>query len=238
MARHGVDLETFYIALRPGRAAGARCHIHDQHRESRRRSRRRRPPLAESWSADVEGTHGTVPISESHAAQPQRSYGIHKLAIQHYLAMYHAPCGLEYCVLRLANPFGERQRPDRSQGALAVFLDKALRGDEITVGRWIGRARLRLRQRCGAGLLRAVAPPEPTGLSNIGPRTARQRSSLDGRRCSDARSSIVTSNHGPLTFQSTSWTLGTRRTSPGTRSRARWARSKRCDIARLFLRVS
>ena len=41
--------------------------------------------------------------------------------------------GLEYCVLRLANPFGERQRTDVSQGAVAVFLDKALRGEEISV---------------------------------------------------------------------------------------------------------
>ena len=41
--------------------------------------------------------------------------------------------GCEYCVLRLANPFGERQRSDASQGAVAVFLDKALRGEEITV---------------------------------------------------------------------------------------------------------
>jgi len=74
-----------------------------------------------------------VPIPEHHETKPICSYGIHKLAIEDYLALYHGLYGLDYCVLRISNAFGERQRPKASQGAVAVFLDKALRSGEIDV---------------------------------------------------------------------------------------------------------
>ena len=41
--------------------------------------------------------------------------------------------GLNYTILRLANPFGERQRTHASQGAVAVFVGKALRGETIDI---------------------------------------------------------------------------------------------------------
>jgi UDP-glucose 4-epimerase len=81
----------------------------------------------------VYGVPEVVPIRETAPTRPICSYGIHKLAIEQYLHLYQALHGLEYCILRMANPFGERQRPDGSQGAIAVFLDKALRGEEIVV---------------------------------------------------------------------------------------------------------
>jgi UDP-glucose 4-epimerase len=86
-----------------------------------------------SSGGTVYGIPRTVPVAESHPTQPLCSYGIHKLAIEQYLHLYHYLHGLEYCILRLANPFGERQRSDASQGAVAVFLDKALHGEEVTV---------------------------------------------------------------------------------------------------------
>jgi UDP-glucose 4-epimerase len=86
-----------------------------------------------SSGGTVYGIPSTVPIPEHHETRPICSYGIHKLAIEHYLALYHRLHGLDYCVLRIANAFGERQRPRASQGAVAVFLDKALRGEGIDV---------------------------------------------------------------------------------------------------------
>jgi UDP-glucose 4-epimerase len=86
-----------------------------------------------SSGGTVYGVPTTVPIPEHHETKPLCSYGIHKLAIEQYLHMHHSVYGLDYCVLRLANPFGERQRPDASQGAVAVFLDRALRGEEIVI---------------------------------------------------------------------------------------------------------
>jgi UDP-glucose 4-epimerase len=100
--------------------------------EVARRSRVKKIVFASSGGT-VYGVPTTLPIPEHHATRPLCSYGIHKLAIEQYLHLHHTLYGLDYCVLRLANPFGERQRPDASQGAVSVFLDKALRGEEIVV---------------------------------------------------------------------------------------------------------
>jgi UDP-glucose 4-epimerase len=86
-----------------------------------------------SSGGTVYGVPQNVPISETHPTDPVCSYGIAKLAIEKYLHLFHTLHGLDYTVLRLANPFGEGQRVDASQGAVAVFLGKMLRGEPIEV---------------------------------------------------------------------------------------------------------
>jgi UDP-glucose 4-epimerase len=86
-----------------------------------------------SSGGTVYGAPSVVPITENHPVNPICSYGITKLAIEKYLEMFRILHGLDYCVLRLANPYGERQRTHSSQGAVAVFLGKAMRGECIEV---------------------------------------------------------------------------------------------------------
>ena len=86
-----------------------------------------------SSGGTVYGVPRSVPIDESHPTDPICSYGIHKLAIEKYLQLNHRVHGLDYCVVRPANLYGPRQRLDIAQGAVAVFLDRALRGKPIQV---------------------------------------------------------------------------------------------------------
>lgn len=86
-----------------------------------------------SSGGTIYGIPRETPIKESHPTEPICSYGIGKLAIEKYLGLYHLLHGMDYCVLRLANPFGERQRTAAAQGAVAVFLDKALRDEVIEI---------------------------------------------------------------------------------------------------------
>lgn len=86
-----------------------------------------------SSGGTVYGIPGRIPIPETHPTEPICSYGITKLAIEKYLALYGRLRGLGYVVLRLGNPYGERQRMDSVQGAVAVFLGKTLRGEPITI---------------------------------------------------------------------------------------------------------
>lgn len=81
----------------------------------------------------VYGIPERIPVAEGHPTEPLVSYGIAKLAIEKYLNLYWYLHGLEYSVLRVANPYGERQRVDTAQGAVAVFLSKALAGDPIEI---------------------------------------------------------------------------------------------------------
>jgi UDP-glucose 4-epimerase len=86
-----------------------------------------------SSGGTVYGVPGTVPIKECHPTNPICSYGISKLTIEKYLHLYYTLYGLDYSVLRLANPYGERQRTSAAQGAVAVFLHKALKNESIEI---------------------------------------------------------------------------------------------------------
>lgn len=86
-----------------------------------------------SSGGTVYGIPKEVPIKETHSTDPVCSYGISKLAIEKYLHLYHAMHGLDYRILRIGNPYGEGQRTMASQGAVAVFLYKALNGEVIEI---------------------------------------------------------------------------------------------------------
>lgn len=86
-----------------------------------------------SSGGTVYGVPETVPIREDHPTEPICSYGITKLTIEKYLALFQRTRGLEYVVTRLSNPYGERQNPQAKQGAVGVFLGKISRGERITI---------------------------------------------------------------------------------------------------------
>jgi UDP-glucose 4-epimerase len=86
-----------------------------------------------SSGGTIYGIPRQLPIPETHPTDPLVSYGAVKLAIEKYLHIYYTMYGLDYSVLRVANPFGERQRANTAQGAVAVFLSKALANDTIDV---------------------------------------------------------------------------------------------------------
>ena len=86
-----------------------------------------------SSGGTVYGVPQQVPIPETHPTEPTCSYGITKLAIEKYVALYRQLHGLDGVVLRVANPYGERQRLDASQGVVPVFLGKALRGEPLQI---------------------------------------------------------------------------------------------------------
>lgn len=86
-----------------------------------------------SSGGTVYGIPEHVPIPETHPTNPITSHGIGKLMIEKYLGLYNLLHGVQYCVLRLANPYGERQRADTPQGAVAVFLHRALHDEMIEV---------------------------------------------------------------------------------------------------------
>ena len=86
-----------------------------------------------SSGGTVYGVPDMIPIPETHATEPRVSYAIGKLAVEKYLAVFQHQFGLEHAVLRVANPYGPRQRVDTAQGAVAVFLDAALAGRDIEI---------------------------------------------------------------------------------------------------------
>ena len=70
-------------------------------------------------------THDAL-ITEDHPTNPIVAYGVSKLAIEKYLLLYKAHNKIEPIILRIANVYGERQVLNKEQGAVGVFLSKAM----------------------------------------------------------------------------------------------------------------
>jgi UDP-glucose 4-epimerase len=132
-----------------------------------------------SSGGTVYGTPKKVPIPETHPTEPLVSYGISKLAIEKYLGLYQTLHGLRYAVLRVANPYGERQRMNAAQGAVAVFLHRALAGQPIEI--WgdgsVVRDYIHVSDVVSA-FLAAADHPGDAGIFNIGSGTGHSLNEL------------------------------------------------------------
>ena len=81
----------------------------------------------------IYGIPEEFPASELSHPQPISSYGIVKLTTEKYLNLYQHLYGLDYRVLRVANPFGPFQMGKGHQGAIASFLYRSLTGQAIDI---------------------------------------------------------------------------------------------------------
>lgn len=86
-----------------------------------------------SSGGTVYGMKGNCPLNEDMDTNPISSYGIQKVTIEKLLYLYYYQYGLDYRIIRLANPYGPYQRPDGVLGAVTTFTYKALKGEQITV---------------------------------------------------------------------------------------------------------
>lgn len=86
-----------------------------------------------SSGGTVYGVPQFIPVDEMHPTEPISFYGVTKLAIEKYLSLFERNFGVVGLSLRVANPYGERQRVETAQGAVAVFLKNALADEPIEI---------------------------------------------------------------------------------------------------------
>ena len=86
-----------------------------------------------SSGGTVYGKEMNCPLKEETATNPISSYGVQKITIEKLLYLYRYMYGLDYRIIRLANPYGPYQRPNGVLGAVTTFTYKALKGDDIIV---------------------------------------------------------------------------------------------------------
>jgi UDP-glucose 4-epimerase len=86
-----------------------------------------------SSGGTVYGGNSNLNFKETDPTDPMCSYGITKLAIEKYIAMYHRLQGLSYSILRLSNPFGPGYTLDKPQGVIGFFASKILSNEAIDV---------------------------------------------------------------------------------------------------------
>lgn len=87
-----------------------------------------------SSSRMVLGKISRNPVTEDHPSHPLNLYGIHKLAGEQYLSLYYRTYGIRTAILRIANPYGERQQIKHSKYSLpGWFIRCAIEGNEIRI---------------------------------------------------------------------------------------------------------
>lgn len=86
-----------------------------------------------SSGGTVYGKEVACPLKENTPTNPISSYGVQKVTIEKLLYLYQYAYGLDYRIVRLANPYGPYQRPNGILGAVTTFTYKALMNEQITV---------------------------------------------------------------------------------------------------------
>jgi len=81
----------------------------------------------------VYGEPEQVPTPESAPKLPMSPYGVTKLTGEHYLHYYAQVRGLEYVALRYSNVFGPRQDPHGEAGVVAIFCNRLLKNEGLTI---------------------------------------------------------------------------------------------------------
>ena len=71
--------------------------------------------------------------SERHATKPESPYGVAKLCAEHYLEYFAKSSQMRTVFLRYANVYGPRQNPHGEAGVVAIFSERMLAGEEITI---------------------------------------------------------------------------------------------------------
>ncbi|MHB0868651.1 MAG: NAD-dependent epimerase/dehydratase family protein [Chloroflexota bacterium] len=74
-----------------------------------------------------------LPCDENHPVRPLSPYGATKHTVEHYVYMYRENFGISYTVLRYPNVYGPRQDPFGEAGVIAIFTERMLKGEPVTI---------------------------------------------------------------------------------------------------------
>lgn len=85
-----------------------------------------------STGGAVYGNVNQEKVPEDFPCKPISSYGIIKLAVEHYIELYANLYQIDYLILRLSNPFGSFHRSPK-QGVINIAVRKALRGEVMMI---------------------------------------------------------------------------------------------------------
>jgi UDP-glucose 4-epimerase len=74
-----------------------------------------------------------LPVGEDYPPRPTNPYGVAKRSVEDYLASFRELDGLEWVSLRLGNVYGPRQDPHGEAGVVAIFCNRLLSDEPVTI---------------------------------------------------------------------------------------------------------
>jgi UDP-glucose 4-epimerase len=90
------------------------------------RSARIRKLVFSSSGGAIYGIPRAIPITEQAPTDPISAYGISKLMIEKSLYLYRHLHGIDYQILRIANPYGRFQLGTKYQGLIGSYIHRVL----------------------------------------------------------------------------------------------------------------
>lgn len=97
------------------------------------RSARIRKLVFASSGGAVYGIPRAIPIPEQAPTDPISAYGISKLMIEKSLHLYRHLHGIDYQILRIANPYGRFQLGTKHQGLIGSYIHRVLTDQPLEV---------------------------------------------------------------------------------------------------------
>jgi UDP-glucose 4-epimerase len=94
---------------------------------------RRQKLIYISSGGTVYGQSESLPINENHINKPISPYGLTKLTLENYARFYSVTEGLNYCIVRPSNAYGEGQAPFKGQGFIATVIASILKGVPVNI---------------------------------------------------------------------------------------------------------
>ncbi|WP_046528780.1 MULTISPECIES: NAD-dependent epimerase/dehydratase family protein [Cellulomonas] len=86
-----------------------------------------------STGGAIYGDQDREVFGEEDPALPVSPYAIGKLTIESYLRYFRRKYGLASTVVRISNPYGPRQNPQKRQGVIPIFLRRLADGLPVTI---------------------------------------------------------------------------------------------------------
>lgn len=86
-----------------------------------------------SSGGTIYGNDPPLPTPETAPVLPVGGYGAGKAAAEFYLHAITLAYGIQTCALRIGNPYGPGQYPERGQGFIATAIARTLRGQPVQV---------------------------------------------------------------------------------------------------------
>lgn len=81
----------------------------------------------------IYGEAAQGPLSETHPVYPLSVYGVSKWSVEKYLEVFLKQFGLDYVILRYANVYGPRQDASGEGGVVAIFIQRMLMHQAISI---------------------------------------------------------------------------------------------------------
>ncbi len=86
-----------------------------------------------STGGAIYGNGVDTPTPETTCPNPVSPYGIAKLSVEKYVGFFGKEKGLRYTCLRYGNVYGPRQDPYGEAGVVAIFTERMLKGEDVTI---------------------------------------------------------------------------------------------------------